>query len=109
MEQEYLDKLKQIEKQSEYWDLLARYSPIAFFLFCGVSYWFDIVDIKLLIIIGSSVFVITSLFWWAWTLYNIKFLIRSLTRATSIMLEVKQEFRSIHQDLKSINPNHEID
>lgn len=108
MEQEYLDKLKQIEKQSEYWDLIAKYSPIVFFVLCGFSYWFDIVDIRIMIIIGTTVFVVTSIFWWAWTLYNIKFLIKSLTQATATMLEVKEEFKSIHQDLKSINDDHPL-
>ena len=103
MEREYLDKLEKIEIQSEYWVIFARYCPIVFFLICGITYWLNIVDIKIMILIGTLVFVVTSIFWWVWTLYNIRFLVKSLTRATTKIIEVKNEVKSIHKDLKNLN------
>ena len=102
------DKMKQhnkanidkIEAQVERWDLYARITPTIFLIISLILITTGYIDFKTAFWVGLGMFAVTAVTWWFWTIYTIRHLIRTLNRASSNIVEVKDEFISIKRDLE---------
>ena len=89
-----------IVKQVERWDLYARLAPTFFLIICVLLIALDIINFKAAFYIGLGLFAITSVTWWFWTVYTIRHLVHTLNTASAGLLEVRDEFRKINEDIQ---------
>jgi len=87
-----------IERNIQYWDLYAKVMPSLFLVLSVLFMSFGIVDFDTMFYIGLTLFAITGVTWWFWTLFSIKFLLCVLRRASSNLVEVSDELRAIKTD-----------
>ncbi len=92
--------IDKIEAQVERWDLYARITPTIFLIISLVLITTGYIDFKTAFWVGLGMFAVTAVTWWFWTIYTIRHLIRTLNRASSNIVEVKDEFISIKRDLE---------
>ena len=98
---------KAIEIQVERWDLYARITPTIFLILSIILIATGIIDFKTAFWVGLGMFALTAVTWWFWTIYTIRHLIRTLNRASTNILEVRDEFVSIKEDLEAYKNENE--
>ena len=96
------ERANAIQKQVERWDLFAKFTPTVFLLVLLVAIYFDIVDIEQAFYIGLSLFSVTAVVWWYWTIYNIRYLVGLLSRASKKLLDVSKDLSEVKQELLDI-------
>ena len=93
-------KTKQIERQVERLDTLAKIVPTTFLLSSlGLTIW-GYITLDTAFYVGLIVFAVTSIVWWFWTIYTIRYLIKILNRAASNLGEVRAEFKEVAKDVE---------
>ena len=97
-----IDKIDKIEAQVERWDLYARLVPTAFLIISLFLVSFKIIDFETAFWLGLSLFAMTAVTWWFWTIYTIRKLVRSLSRASYKLKEVKIEFLHLAKDIQDL-------
>ena len=97
MRQEDLDKAKKIEKQVQRWDLFAKIAPTLFLLVCFLLLATG-VGFNTVFFIGMVCFALTAVTWWFWTIFSIRHLIRTFYKATTDLIETKEEIRAIRKE-----------
>lgn len=95
---ELLNKAKKIEKQVERWDLYAKIVPTFFLLVCFILLLFKIASFDTVFWVGMFAFAATAVTWWFWTIFTIRYLVRTLSRASQGLLEVSNELRDVRKD-----------
>ena len=97
-----MDKLKneKIQKQVERWDLFARLTPTLFLLTTAILIIFDIVSLDYAFYIGLIGFAVTAVSWWWWAIFTIRYLIKTLARASSNLKEVNVEVEAVRKELE---------
>jgi hypothetical protein len=95
---ELLNKAKKIEKQVERWDLYAKIVPTFFLIACFILLVFKIASFDTVFWVGMSAFAATAVTWWFWTIFTIRYLVRTLSRASTGLLEVSNELRDVRKD-----------
>jgi len=93
---------KQIEKQVERWDLYARVMPTVFLVACSGLVFTGYIDFETAFYVGLSLFAVTAVTWWFWTIYTIRQLVKTLNRASKNLQEVRQEFKSVAKDIEAM-------
>lgn len=93
-------KAEQIEKQVGRWDLYAKIAPTIFLLVSFVSLSYGISSFNTLFNIGMVLFAMTAVVWWFWTIFTVRYIIRTMSNATKELLEVKDELKNIKDELK---------
>ena len=96
-----------IEIQVERWDAYARITPTVFLLISLLLISTGLIDFDTAFWVGLGMFAVTAVTWWFWTIYTIRHLIRTLNRASTNILEVKDEFVSIKEDLEAYKNENE--
>ena len=96
-----------ITKQVERWDLYARIVPTVFLILSIFLIFTGIIDFAAAFYLGLGLFAVTAVSWWFWTIYTIRHLIRTLNRASTNILEVRDEFVSIKEDLEAYKNENE--
>jgi len=91
-----------IEQQVERWDLFARLVPTIFLLIALVLVTTNIIDFETAFWVGMGLFACTAVTWWFWTIYTIRHLVKVLNRASTNLLEVREEFRFVSKELKDL-------
>lgn len=105
---EYKDEeLEKIIKAAYRWDLYAVFSPIIFLFIIGISIYIGVIATDLAFYVGLSVFAITCILWWAWTIFTIKRLAITLSRVGNNLIWVKTEFKKIREDIVKLRNNNE--
>lgn len=92
--------IDKIEAQVERWDLFARIAPTVFLVVCIGLVVTGILDFEQAFWMGLALFAMTAVCWWFWTIYTIRHLVRTLNRASKNLAEVRQEFKTVSQDLE---------
>jgi hypothetical protein len=92
--------IDKIEAQVERWDLFARIVPTVFLVICSLLVTFGILDFEEAFWAGLALFAMTAVTWWFWTIYTIRHLVRTLNRASKNLAEVRNEFKTVSQDLE---------
>ena len=89
-----------IEKQVARWDLYAKIAPTIFLVVGGISLAIGITSFDTLFNIGMILFAFTAVTWWFWTIITVKYIIRTMSSATTNLLEVKQDLKDIRKTLE---------
>ena len=100
--------LEKIERQFKRWDFLAKFLPVVFLLISFLFLIFDLAYFDILFLIGTVFFTITTVVWWFWTIFNIRFLARLFRKTTNNLIEVADDLKSIkkeYQDLRNDENN----
>lgn len=97
-----IEKEQKIERQVERWDLFARIVPTVFLVVCIGLVSTGIIDFETAFWVGLSLFALTAVTWWFWTIYTIRLLVRTLNRASKNLGEVRREFIKVAQDIEAI-------
>ena len=87
-------------RQVERWDTYARLAPTCFLIISALCISFGIIDFNAVFFIGIGLFAVTAVTWWFWTIYTIKHLVNTLNRASTNLLEVREEFTAINKDIR---------
>jgi hypothetical protein len=95
-------RLRKIERQVERWDMFAKLSPTFFLLAAFAILVFDHSYFEILFIVGVIFFGITTVVWWFWTIFNIRYLTRVFRRASNGLVEVTEELRQIKNEYKAL-------
>jgi|TARA_B110000967_G_C18829991_1_gene533514 hypothetical protein len=95
-----IEQTKRVEQQVERWDLYARIAPTVFLVISALCISFGIIDFNAAFFIGIGLFAVTAVTWWFWTIYTIKHLVNTLNRASTNLLEVREEFTAINKDIR---------
>lgn len=91
-----------IEKQVERWDLFAKIAPTVFLVVCFVLLLTGSVSFDTVFTIGMTLFSITAVTWWFWTIFSIRGLVRILNKASTNLIEVGDELTEAKRELKDI-------
>ena len=89
-----------IEKQVARWDLYAKIAPTIFLVVGGISLAIGITSFDTLFNIGMILFAFTAVTWWFWTIITVKYIIRTMSSATTNLIEVKQDLKDIRKSLE---------
>ena len=90
---------KKIEQQVARWDLYAKIAPTIFLLVGAVSLTIGISSFDTLFNIGMILFAFTAVTWWFWTIITVKYIIKTMSSATTNLIEVKQDLKEIRQSM----------
>lgn len=96
MRKEPPDFIKQVDR----WELYARLAPTIFLIIFGLLISFNLIDFSLAFYIGMGVMTATAITWWFWTIYTIRHLVHTLNTASEGLVEVRDEFRKINEDIQ---------
>jgi hypothetical protein len=96
------ERATEIQKQVERWDLFAKLCPTIFLLILVVLIYFNVVSVETAFYIGLGLFSVTAVVWWYWTIYNIRYLVGLLSRASKKLLDVSSELSSVKKELLDI-------
>ena len=88
-----------IEKQVARWDLYAKIAPTIFLVVGGISLAIGITSFDTLFNIGMILFAFTAVTWWFWTIITVKYIIETMSSATTNLLEVKQDLKDIRESI----------
>ena len=91
-----------IEIQVERWDLYARITPTIFLIISIILIATGIIDFKTAFWLGLGMFAVTAVTWWFWTIYTISHLIRTLSRASKNLGEVRDEFKDVKTQVEAL-------
>jgi hypothetical protein len=99
-----MDKVKsqKITKQVERWDLFARLTPTLFLITTMTLILFDIVKVEYAFYIGLTGFAVTAVTWWWWSIFTIRYLIITLSRASATLTEVNVEVAEVKKELAEL-------
>lgn len=97
-----IEKTYRLEKQVENWDLFAKIAPTIFLIVCFVLLAIGSVSFDTVFYIGMVLFALTAVVWWFWTIFSIRFLVRTLRRASIGLIEVTSELIDAKKELKEI-------
>jgi len=102
--QEQLDlkRDKRIEVQVEKWDLFARITPTIFLIISIILITTGWIDFAQAFWLGLGLFAVTAVTWWFWTIYTIRHLIRTLSRTSNNLLEVRNEFKDVKTEVEAL-------
>jgi hypothetical protein len=90
---------KKIEQQVARWDLYAKIAPTIFLVVGGISLAIGITSFDTLFNIGMILFAFTAVTWWFWTIITVKYIIETMSSATTNLLEVKQDLKDIRESI----------
>ena len=97
-------QIEKIEAQVQLWDMFARIVPIVFLVFALGLVCLGIIDYKQAFWAALSVFAVTAVTWWFWTIYTIRLLVRTLHRASKNLGEVREEFKKVSREVHDTKP-----
>ena len=100
MNKEDLETSKHIEHQVARWDIFAKIAPTFFLIISALLLSWGTFTFQTLFNIGMILFAFTAVTWWFWTIYTVRFVIRSYSIAVQSLIEVKTELRDVQQDLR---------
>ncbi len=103
-EQEQLDlkRDKKIEIQVEKWDVFARITPTVFLIISIILISTGYISFDTAFYLGLGLFAVTAVTWWFWTIYTIRHLIRTLSRTSNNLLEVRNEFIEVKTEVEAL-------
>ena len=101
------NKQREIERQVERWDLYARLVPTLFLIVSLILVATGVIDFETAFWVGLGLFACTAVTWWFWTIFTIRLLVRTLSRASKNLEEVKDEFKLIHKEVKALKDGDE--
>ena len=96
-----------IESQVEKWDLFARIAPTVFLVVSIFLISFGYIDFGQAFWLGLGLFAVTAVTWWFWTIYTIRHLIRTLSRASKNLGEVRDEFKDVKIQVEALRNENE--
>ena len=94
-----MDKNSQIERQVHRCDIYAKVAPTIFLVTGGISLTIGITSFDTLFNIGMILFAFTAVTWWFWTIITVKYIIRTMSSATTNLIEVKQDLKDIRESI----------
>tara|TARA_B110000240_G_scaffold196823_1_gene250054 strand:- start:2645 stop:2977 length:333 start_codon:yes stop_codon:yes gene_type:complete len=105
---EDIKKNKEIEAQVERWDVMAKVVPTTFLVISGSLTVWGWITLDTAFYIGLSIFALTSVVWWFWTIFTIRYLIRILNRAATNLNEVRHEFKDVAKDVERMKDDDKL-
>lgn len=95
-------KHRKIEQQVNRWDIYARLMPTVFLIISLFLIWIGYISFDQAFWLGLGLFAVTAVTWWFWTIFTIRLLVRTLSRASKNLEDVKGEFKHIHREVKAL-------
>jgi len=100
LNKEDLETSKHIEHQVARWDIFAKIAPTFFLILSALLLTWGTLTFQTLFNVGMILFAFTAVTWWFWTIYTIRFVMRSYSNAVHGLLEVKDELRDVQKELR---------
>jgi MFS superfamily sulfate permease-like transporter len=97
---EDIQKSKKIARQVENWDMFAKLAPTIFLIVCFILLITEAVAFETVFSIGMILFALTAVTWWFWTIFSIRFLVKTLNRASNGLIEVTNDLSKARKELK---------
>ena len=97
-----IQKSKRIDRQVERWDLFAKLAPTIFLIVCFILLITESVSFETVFTIGMGLFALTAVTWWFWTIFSIRFLVKTLNKASNGLIEVTEELSEAKKELKDL-------
>ena len=92
----------QINQQVERWDLFAKLAPVIFLVTCFALLASNSVSFDTVFTIGMILFSLTAVTWWFWAIFSIRFLVNTLSRAGTNLVEVSNDLAEAKKELKEL-------
>ncbi len=89
-----------IKQQVARWDLYAKIAPKIFLIVSAFSLIFGVTSFDTMFNIGMIIFAFTAVTWWFWTIITVKYIIITMSSATTNLNEVKQDLKNIRKVLE---------
>lgn len=89
-----------IKQQVARWDLYAKIAPTIFLIVSAFSLIFGVTSFDTMFNIGMVIFAFTAVTWWFWTIITVKYIIITMSSATTNLNEVKQDLKNIRKVLE---------
>ena len=89
-----------IKQQVARWDLYAKIAPTIFLIVSAFSLIFGVTSFDTMFNIGMIIFAFTAVTWWFWTIITVKYIIITMSSATTNLNEVKQDLKNIRKVLE---------
>ena len=99
LNKEIPDKIK---REVRWWDLYAKFSPIAYLLVGFLLWHFGVWEWHVIAGIGAGAFALTAVTWWFWTVHTIGEISDRTYKAESTVQEVLHDIRDIKELVKEI-------
>mgnify|MGYP006879004312 FL=1 len=88
-----------INKQVERWELFAKLVP-PFFLFGSfILLVFDLIQFDKIFYAGLFVFAMSSVTWWFWSLFTVRYILKLMNKTTNTLIETKEELALIRKEV----------
>lgn len=100
MNKEDLETSKHIEHQVARWDIFAKIAPTFFLIISALLLSWGTLTFQTLFNIGMILFAFTAVTWWFWTIITVKYVIKTMSSATTKLIEVKQDLKDIRKTLE---------
>lgn len=97
-----IERSKRIERQVEHWDLFAKLAPTIFLFVCFLLLAIGSVSFETVFFIGMVLFALTAVTWWFWTIFSIRFLVKTLQKASNGLIEVTGDLSKARKELKDL-------
>jgi len=96
----YIEKSKRIEQQVVRWDMFAKLAPTIFLIVCFILLLTEAASFESVFAIGMTLFALTAVTWWFWTIFSIRHLVRLLNRASKGLIEVTDDLKVTRKEFK---------
>jgi len=100
LNKEDLETSKHIEHQVARWDIFAKIAPTFFLIISALLLSWGTLTFQTLFNIGMILFAFTAVTWWFWTIITVKYVIKTMSSATTKLIEVKQDLKDIRKTLE---------
>jgi len=97
---EDIQKAEKIDRQVEHWDLFAKIAPAIFLIVCFILLITEAASFETVFSIGMVLFALTAVTWWFWTIFSIRFLVKTLNKASNGLIEVTNDLSKARKELQ---------
>ena len=85
--------------QATLWDKFAKISPLVILSSLGIFYYLGHRDWRLVIDVGSVIFVSIAVTWWFWVVYTIGVIAIALNKSNKKLVDVLDEIREASEEV----------
>ena len=90
--------------QATLWDRFAKISPLVILSSLGIFYYLGHRDWRLVIDVGSIVFISIAVTWWFWVVYTIGVIAITLNKSNKKLVDVLDEIREAQEEVYELRP-----
>lgn len=90
--------------QATLWDKFAKISPLVILASVAIFYYLGHRDWRLIIDVGSVIFVTIAVTWWFWVVYTIGIIATVLNNSNKKLIDVLDEIKEAQEEVYELRP-----